>query len=128
MRHHQGQNSKRNRNRGRRNGVHSGTNISKNTAFESNGPEGRLRGNAQQLYEKYTALAQDAHAAGERISAEAFAQFADHYYRIYQSVMQSSDQNRRAHEERQSSSRKQEDEAKPYPPSDSVDTKKPELV
>jgi len=106
MRHNQGQNSKRSRGRGRRNGGHNQVNFNRNTTFDSNGPEGRLRGNAQQLFEKYTALAHDANAAGERISAEAFAQFADHYYRIHQSIVQAAEQQRKAHDERQQSRRR----------------------
>jgi len=107
MRHNQGQNSKRSRGRGRRNGGHNQVNFNRNTTFDSNGPEGRLRGNAQQLFEKYTALAHDANAAGERISAEAFAQFADHYYRIHQSIVQAAEQQRKAQDERQQSRRRE---------------------
>ena len=108
MRHNQGQNQKRSRGRGRRNSNHGQTNFNRNTTFDSNGPEGRLRGNALQLFEKYTALAHDANAAGERISAEALAQFADHYYRIHQTILQSAEQHRRAHEERQQQNRRPE--------------------
>lgn len=108
MRHNQGQNQKRSRGRGRRNNNHGQTNFSRNTTFDSNGPDGRLRGNALQLYEKYTALAHDANAAGERISAEALAQFADHYYRIHQTILQAADQHRRNQEERQQQNRKSE--------------------
>lgn len=50
--------------------------------FDSNGPEGRVRGNAHQVYEKYVALARDALSAGDRISAETYYQHAEHYYRI----------------------------------------------
>lgn len=50
--------------------------------FDSNGPEGRVRGNAQQVYEKYLALARDAQSAGDRVLAEAFQQHAEHYYRV----------------------------------------------
>lgn len=106
MRHNQGQNSKRARGRGRRNGGHNQVNFNRNTTFDSNGPEGRLRGNAQQLFEKYTTLAYDANAAGERISAEAFTQYADHYYRIHQSILQNAEQQRKAHDERQQSRRR----------------------
>lgn len=100
MRHNQGQNQKRSRGRGRRNNNHGQANYNRNTNFESNGPSGRLRGNAMQLFEKYTALAHDANAAGERISAEALAQFADHYYRINQSIIQAAEQQRRSYEDR----------------------------
>ena len=111
MRHNQGQNSKRARGRGRRSGGHNQVNFNRNTTFDSNGPEGRLRGNAQQLFEKYTALAHDANAAGERISAEAFTQFADHYYRIHQSILQTAEQQRKAHDERQQSRRRDQNGA-----------------
>lgn len=50
--------------------------------FDSSGPEGRIRGNAHQIYERYLALARDATSAGDRISAEAYFQHAEHYFRI----------------------------------------------
>lgn len=50
--------------------------------FDSNGPDVRVRGNAFQVFEKYLALARDASAAGDRISAENYYQHAEHYYRI----------------------------------------------
>ncbi len=50
--------------------------------FDSNGPEGRIRGNAHQVYEKYIGLARDASSAGDRIAAETYYQHAEHYYRI----------------------------------------------
>ena len=52
------------------------------STFESNGPEGRIRGTAFQVIEKYQALAQDALLAGNRIGAENFFQHAEHYYRV----------------------------------------------
>jgi hypothetical protein len=54
----------------------------KNHTFESNGPDVKIRGSAQQLHEKYLSLARDALSSGDRINAEGFFQFADHYYRI----------------------------------------------
>jgi hypothetical protein len=50
--------------------------------FDSNGPDVRVRGNAYQVFEKYLALARDAHSAGDRIAAENYYQHAEHYYRI----------------------------------------------
>lgn len=50
--------------------------------FDSNGPDGRIRGNASQVYEKYIGLARDATSADDRIAAEAYYQHAEHYYRI----------------------------------------------
>ncbi|MGF1607889.1 MAG: DUF4167 domain-containing protein [Kiloniellales bacterium] len=55
---------------------------SRSQTFDSSGPEGRVRGNAHQVYEKYLALARDATASGDRIAAEGFYQFAEHYYRM----------------------------------------------
>ena len=52
------------------------------STFESNGPEGKIRGTAFQVIEKYQALAQDALSSGDRIGAENFFQHAEHYYRV----------------------------------------------
>jgi hypothetical protein len=68
------------RSRGRSNRKH---NVPlKHQSFESNGPDVRIRGNAHQVYEKYLAMARDAHSAGNRISAEGYFQHAEHYFRI----------------------------------------------
>ena len=85
----QPQNAKRGRSRGRRGNNNSGHNYvpNRNTSYESNGPDVKLRGNAQQLHEKYMALAHDASTSGERIPAEAFTQFADHYFRLHQAAV-----------------------------------------
>ena len=50
--------------------------------YDSHGPDVRVRGNAMQVYEKYVNLARDAFASGDRIAAEGFQQYAEHYYRI----------------------------------------------
>ena len=54
----------------------------RNSNFESNGPEVKVRGTAQQILDKYQALARDAISAGEHITAEAYYQYAEHYYRL----------------------------------------------
>ncbi len=64
-----------------------GRNGRKNTnprsqSFESSGPEVKVRGNAQQVVEKYLALARDASTAGDRVTAESYFQHAEHYYRL----------------------------------------------
>ena len=46
----------------------------------------RVRGNAHQVFDKYQALAREAAASGERIMAEAYWQYADHYYRLIQAA------------------------------------------
>ena len=52
-------------------------------SIESNGPEVKVRGTAQQVQEKYLTLARDAFSAGDRIAAEGYFQFAEHYQRLY---------------------------------------------
>lgn len=54
-------------------------------SFESNGPEGKIRGTAQQVLDKYLALGRDALSAGDPIAAEGFYQHAEHYFRLISS-------------------------------------------
>lgn len=50
--------------------------------FESSGPDGKIRGTAQQVLDRYLALGRDAYSAGDPIAAEAFYQHAEHYHRL----------------------------------------------
>lgn len=95
----QGSNGRRARGRPNR---RQGGGINKNSNFDSNGPEGRVRGNAHQVYEKYINLARDATSAGDRILAESFYQFAEHYYRIANDSMDPQPARRRPEGEEQS--------------------------
>ena len=52
----------------------------RNPNFDHNA--GRMRGNAQQLLDKYMALGRDASSQGDRVLAENYFQHADHYYRV----------------------------------------------
>jgi len=58
----------------------------RNQIFDSSGPDVRVRGNAHQVFDKYQALAREAAASGDRIQAEAYWQYADHYYRVIQTM------------------------------------------
>ena len=58
----------------------------RNQIFDSSGPDVRVRGNAHQVFDKYQALAREAAASGDRIQAEAYWQYADHYFRVIQSM------------------------------------------
>lgn len=58
----------------------------RNQIFDSSGPDVRVRGNAHQVFDKYQALAREAAASGDRIMAEAYWQYADHYFRVIQTV------------------------------------------
>ena len=54
----------------------------RNQSFDSNGPEVKVRGSAQQVLDKYLQLARDAQSSGDRVKAEGYLQFAEHYYRV----------------------------------------------
>jgi Domain of unknown function (DUF4167) len=56
--------------------------------------EPRQRGNAVQLLEKYNNLARDSQQQGDRVQAEYYMQYADHYHRVVAEM-------RARHEERQ---------------------------
>lgn len=53
--------------------------------FDSNGPEVRIRGTAHQVCDKYLAMAKDAMSTGDRVVAETYFQYAEHYQRIINS-------------------------------------------
>ena len=111
----QPQNAKRGRGRGRRGNGNAQPNVpNRNTSYESNGPDVKLRGNAQQLNEKYLALAHDAAAAGERITAEAYTQFADHYFRLHQAAIDAAEE-RKAQHAAQAAERQPRAESQPQP-------------
>ena len=113
----QPQNAKRGRGRGRRGNGNSNAQPhapNRNTSYESNGPDVKLRGNAQQLNEKYLALAHDAAAAGERITAEAYTQFSDHYFRLHQAAVDAAEE-RKAQHAAQTADRQPRQNAQPQP-------------
>ena len=112
----QPQNAKRGRSRGRRGNNNGGHNHvpNRNTSYESNGPDVKLRGNAQQLHENYLALAHDAATSGERISAEAYTQFADHYFRLHQAAIDAAEE-RKAQHAAQAAERQPRAELQPQP-------------
>ncbi len=61
----------------------------KNRAYDSNGPDVRIRGTAYQITEKYMALAKDAAASGDRVLSESYLQHAEHYQRIINTIAES---------------------------------------
>lgn len=67
-------NRNNNRRRGRGNRQQGGGN--------QNRIDSRARGNAPQMFDKYKKLAQDAAHNGDRVQAEYYLQFADHYFRV----------------------------------------------
>jgi hypothetical protein len=66
--------------------------LNRNHVFDSSGPEMRVRGTAQQLYDKYQQLARDASSSGDRVTGEAYYQHAEHYFRIISAINQAQGQ------------------------------------
>jgi hypothetical protein len=66
--------------------------LNRNHVFDSNGPDLRVRGTAQQLFEKYLQLGRDATGAGDRVMAESYFQHAEHYFRILNAMNQAQQQ------------------------------------
>ncbi len=80
-------NNNRNRNRNRNNGGGGGGGSGRPQNSNSYRPDNRgnndrVRGNANQLMEKYKNLARDAASAGDRVLGEYYMQHADHYFRV----------------------------------------------
>lgn len=70
-------NNRNNRRRGRGNRTNQGGGGNQLNRIDS-----RARGNAPQLLDKFKKLAQDAQHNGDRVQAEYYLQFADHYFRV----------------------------------------------
>ncbi|MCB8880846.1 DUF4167 domain-containing protein [Acidisoma cellulosilytica] len=77
--------------------------LNRNHVFDSNGPDLRIRGTAQQLFEKYLQLGRDATSAGDRVMGEGYFQHAEHYFRIVSAMNQAAAQHQQqpAHQNNQ---------------------------
>ena len=53
-----------------------------NQNYDSNGPGVRIKGTAQQVYDKYCQLARDNLGADDPVLVESYLQHAEHYYRL----------------------------------------------
>ena len=62
--------------------------LNRNHVFDSSGPDLRIRGTAQQLFEKYLQLGRDSTSSGDRVMAESYFQHAEHYFRILNAMAQ----------------------------------------
>ncbi len=74
--------------------------LNRNHVFDSSGPDVRLRGTAQQLFEKYLQLGRDATSGGDRVGAEGYFQHAEHYFRILGAMAAVQQQNQPPQERR----------------------------
>ena len=72
---------------------------SRSQHFESNGPDVKVRGNAQQVVEKYLALAREAATAGDPVMAENYYQHAEHYFRLIAAAQEQFRQNQPQHQQ-----------------------------
>jgi hypothetical protein len=62
--------------------------------------DNRARGNAAQMLDKYKKMAQDAQVNDDRVNAEYYLQFADHYFRVNADTVARREEQRLAREER----------------------------
>ena len=62
--------------------------------------DNRARGNAAQMLEKYKKLANDAQLNGDRVQAEYYHQFADHYFRVLADAKARQDEQQAARQSR----------------------------
>jgi hypothetical protein len=57
-----------------------------NQVFDSNGPDGRVRGTAVQLVEKYSQMARDTSSRDDRVTMISYWQHAEHYQRLVNEI------------------------------------------
>jgi hypothetical protein len=74
--------------------------LNRNHVFDSSGPDMRLRGTSQQLFEKYLQLGRDATSGGDRVMAESYFQHAEHYFRILNAMNQAAAQQQQTQQRR----------------------------
>lgn len=98
--------------------------LNRNHVFDSNGPDLRVRGTAQQLFEKYLQLGRDATSAGDRVMGEGYFQHAEHYFRIVsamnQAVAQQQQQQQQVHQRRSAGEEGPSDDTETHAGSDEV--------
>lgn len=90
--------------------------LNRNHSFDSIGPDMRLRGTAQQLFEKYLQLGRDATSGGDRVMAESYFQHAEHYFRIINAMNQAAQQAQQAQPGVQQQPRRQHNGEEIMPP------------
>ncbi|MEO0440988.1 MAG: DUF4167 domain-containing protein [Pseudomonadota bacterium] len=92
-----------NRQAGRRRGRNNNSNRNNNRGGggidRENRIDNRARGNAAQMLDKYKKMAQDAQVNGDRVNAEYYHQFADHYFRVNADSQARREEQRQAREE-----------------------------
>lgn len=79
---HKNRNRSRHRSGGGSGGGGGGGGNPLSRVYESNGPDVKVRGNAQTIADKYQQLGRDAQSSGDIVMAESYFQHAEHYLRI----------------------------------------------
>jgi hypothetical protein len=69
-----------------------------NRVFDSSGPDGKVRGTPQQIIDKYSQLARDAHLGNDRVAVENFQQHAEHYTRLLGEALREQEAKRESQE------------------------------
>jgi hypothetical protein len=89
----------RRRGRGNNNNSNRTQSNNRNGYDNQNRVDNRARGNAAQMLEKFKKQAQDAQHNGDRVQAEYYFQFADHYFRVLADVRSRQEEGRPAQRE-----------------------------
>ena len=92
--------------------------LNRNHVFDSNGPDLRIRGTSQQLFEKYLQLGRDATSGGDRVMAESYFQHAEHYFRILNAMNQAAQQGQQNGQQQQGAPRRPYGEDGAQPPNE----------
>jgi hypothetical protein len=96
--------------------------LNRNHVFDSNGPDLRIRGTSQQLFEKYLQLGRDATSGGDRVMAESYFQHAEHYFRILNAMNQAAQQGQPNGQQQAGPRRPYGNEEGAQPPGEADDT------
>lgn len=89
----------RGRGRGRNNNNNRNNNRGGGGIDRENRIDNRARGNAAQMLDKYKKMAHDAQVNDDRVNAEYYLQFADHYFRVNADMQARREEQRLAREE-----------------------------
>lgn len=101
-----------NNNNNNNNGRKSGNPLSR--TYDSNGPDVKIRGNAQHIADKYSTMARDSLGSGDTVMAENYFQHAEHYYRIIATAQaQMQERFQREERDREQANSEQSDAAAP---------------
>jgi hypothetical protein len=95
--------------------------LNRNHVFDSSGPDIRVRGTSQQLFEKYLQLGRDATSSGDRVLAESYFQHAEHYFRILNAMNQAAQQGQQGN-----GGQHQQGQRRPYGNEDEMSSSGPE--